>query len=137
MKIIGFNLSKIQIERKEKIEGKIEVNQNIDLKEVTKEDIPISDKEALKIKFNFTINYSNDSAKLEFEGFLIILPEKEESKEILKNWKTKEFSNEIRVPIFNFIMNKCNVKALNLEDELGLPYHIPMPRLNPNQQQNN
>jgi len=134
MRIIGFNLKKILIERKEKIEGKIEVNQNIDIKDVIKEAIPISEKEALRILFNFTINYSNNSAKLEFEGFLIIIPEKEEMKNIFKNWKTKQISDDLRVPIFNFIMNKCNIKALALEDELSLPYHIPMPRINPQQQ---
>lgn len=130
MKIIAFNLTKILTQRKEKIEGKIEVNQNIDIKDIQKDSIPITDDEALNIKFSFNINYSNETAKLEFEGNLIALPEKNELKEIQKNWKDKKISDEIRVPLFNFIMSKCNIKALNLEDELNLPYHFPMPRIN-------
>jgi hypothetical protein len=35
----------------------------------------------------------------------------------------------MRLGIFNFIMVKCNVKALYLEDEMNMPLHVPMPRL--------
>ena len=68
--------------RKLKIEGELKIDQNIDIKEIAKEDISISKDEALKIKFAFSVNYSNDFAKLEFEGYLITLPEKEELKQI-------------------------------------------------------
>jgi hypothetical protein len=131
MKIIGFNLNKVSIEKKEKFEGKIEVNQNIDIKNVSKESIPITDEEVLKIDFIFNINYSNDIAKLEFTGNIMTIPDKDELKEMLKSWKDKKIPDNIRMPLFNFIMGKCNIKALSLEDELNLPYHIPMPRLEP------
>ena len=132
MKIIGFNLTKISVNKKEKFEGKIEVNQNIDIKNIVKEEIPITNEEVLKIDFDFQINYSGDFAKLEFVGNILIIPEKEELKNILKSWKDKEkkIPDESRVPLFNFIMSKCNIKALLLEDEINLPYHIPMPRIN-------
>ncbi len=135
MKIIGFNLSKILIEKKEKIEGKIEINQNIDIKDITKDIIPLNNEEVLKIDFTFLIKYSNDLAKLEFEGNLILVPEKTQLKDILKNWKDKKLEDEVRIPLFNFIMSKCNIKALSLEDEFNLPYHIPMPRINPNKKE--
>lgn len=129
MRIIGFNLIKISIERKDQIEKELKISQNIDIKDIIKEKIPISNDEALKIKFNFIIDYSRELAKIEFKGNVIILPEKEESKKILKSWKDKKFTEEFRVPLFNFIMSKCNIKALNLEDELSLPPHIQMPRI--------
>lgn len=134
MKIIGFNLSKILIEKKETYEGKVEVNQNIDIKEiskVSKDTIQITEEEVLKIDFAFMINYSKDSAKVEFAGNLLAIPEKDELRNILKSWKDKKIPDDLRVPLFNFIMLKCNIKALSLEDELCLPYHIPMPRLEP------
>jgi hypothetical protein len=131
MKIIGFDLSKILVQKKESAQGKIEVNQNIDIKDIKKDKIPISDDEVLKIEFSLQIEYSGDLAKLEFAGSLIIIPDKEESKEILKSWKDKKIPDKMRIPIFNFIMSKCNVKALSLEDDLNLPYHVPMPRLEP------
>jgi len=132
MKIIGFNLTKICIERKEKIERELKISQNIDIKDITKEKALVSNEEVLKVTFDFTIDYSNDAAKIEFKGNIIILPEKEETKKILKSWKHKKFEDEFRVPLFNFIMSKCNIKALSLEDELFLPSHIQMPRISPN-----
>jgi len=56
MKLVGFNLFKISIERKEKIEGELKIDQNIDIKDVATDNIPIADKEALKIKFKFSTN---------------------------------------------------------------------------------
>lgn len=131
MKIIGFNLTKILVEKKENFQGKIEINQNIDIKDISQDSIPITKEDILKIDFNFSINYSNHVAKLEFEGILLLIPDKGEFKEILKSWKDKKISDEVRAPLFNFIMSKCNIKALSLEDDMNLPYHIPMPRINP------
>jgi hypothetical protein len=131
MQIIGFNLTKISIEKKEKLVGNLQINQSIDIIEVVKEKVPISEDDALKMRFNFSINYKEDFAKVEFEGNLILLPEKEELKNFLKEWKDKKVPEELRIPLFNFIMNKCNIKALTLEDELNLPFHIPLPKVNP------
>ena len=135
MQLIGFNLGKILVERKEQTQGKLEISQNIDIKDISKEKISISKDDALKVQFSFTINYSNDFAKLEFEGHVLLLPQESELKSILKSWKDKKIQDEVRIPLFNFIMSKCNVKALTLEDEMALPLHIPMPRLNPNEKQ--
>ena len=129
MRIIGFNLTKILVKKKEKIQGQLNVNQNIDVTDIKPEKIPISENEALKIYFKFIIEYSDDTAKLEFEGIVISIPEKEELKRFLDTWKRKQLPEEMKALVFNFIMNKCNVLALNIEDDMALPYHIPMPRL--------
>ena len=131
MQIIGFNLIKILVERKERPKQKIEVKQNINIDGISKDKINISKEEILKIEFTFNVDYNPDFAKLELKGHVIILPEKEELKKIIKEWKNKKLQEEFRIPLFNFIMSKCNIKALNFEDELGLPLHIPMPRLGP------
>jgi hypothetical protein len=134
MRIIGFNLLKTSVERKEKPIPRPKITQNVDIKDVTKEKIPISDQEVLKIRFNFVISYSGDFAKLEFEGNVIALPGKEGLKDFLKSWKDKKIPEDVRIGLFNFIMSKCNVKALQLEDEMGLPLHVPMFRLKGNQE---
>ena len=131
MQIIGFNLNKISIERKEKQQGKLEIKQNINIDDISKDEINISDKEIVKINFTFSVDYSPDFARVELKGQAVLLPEAEELKEVLKEWKKKQVSDKFRVPLFNFIMGKCNIKALELEDELNLPLHIPMPRLSP------
>lgn len=133
MRIIGFNLTKILIERKEKIKGNLKISQNINIDDVFKDKLTIPKDEILKLNFTFSIDYNPDFAKLEFKGTVILLPQKEELKKIIKEWKDKKLSEEFRLPLFNFIMNKCNIKALTLEDEMALPIHLQnlMPRLAP------
>jgi hypothetical protein len=129
MRIIGFNLTKILVERQEEDKLGIQVNQNINITGVSEEKIPISDDKALKIKFNLTVTYSQDFGKIEFEGNILTLPNDEEFKSLIDTWKDRKIPENMKFGIFNFIMNKCNVKALHLEDEMGMPLHIPMPRL--------
>ncbi len=131
MKIIGFNLSKILIQRKEVIEPDLNASQNIDIKDITRLKIPISNEEALKINFNFKVDYSKEAANLDFGGYVLIHAKEEEMGKILKSWskKEKEIPPEIRISLFNFIMSKCNIKALSLEDEMNLPFHIPLPHI--------
>jgi hypothetical protein len=129
MKIIGFNLTKILVEKNEKVEGDLEITQNIDIKNLLEEDIKIYENKAIKIYFDLKIIYSKNYAKIEFEGNILIIPDEKEKEKILESWKYKKISEDTRLFIFNFIMNKCNIKALFLEDDMGLPLHIPMPKM--------
>ena len=129
MRIIGFNLTKILAERQEEDGQGIRVDQNIDIKDIKEEKIPITNNKALKIKFTLTVTYSKDFGKIEFEGSIMTLPDEGEFKSIMDSWKDKKIPENMKFGIFNFIMNKCNVKALHLVDEMGMPLHIPMPRL--------
>ena len=131
MQIIGFNLTKISVEREEKLNGKLDVKQNVNIENIIEDNVSISKDKIIKITFIFSIKYGEDLAKIEFKGMVIVLPKPEELSTIIKDWKEKKFNNSFRVPLFNFIMNKCNVKALALEDEMALPLHIPMPKLAP------
>ena len=58
-------------------------------------------------------------------------------KVLKKDWKKKKFNHPVKLPLFNFIMEKCNLKALQLEEEVSLPFHIPMPKLAPAPNQEN
>ncbi|MBU1136541.1 MAG: hypothetical protein KJ559_03460 [Nanoarchaeota archaeon] len=130
MKIIGFNFKKINIEKKDKLKSKLEIKSNIKVNSISEEKLDIvKDQSALKFEFEFSVDYSPDFAKINLEGFILVLLEKDVSKEILKKWKTKKISNDIRIPIFNTILTKCNLRALQFEDEFVLPPHIPMPKL--------
>jgi hypothetical protein len=129
MRIIGFNLTKIFAERQEEDGQGIRVDQNIDIKDIKEEKIPITNNKALKIKFALTVTYSKDFGKIELEGSIMTLPDEGEFKSIMDSWKDKKIPENMRLGIFNFIMVKCNVKALYLEDEMSMPLHVPMPRL--------
>ena len=129
MRIIGFNLTKILAQRQDEDKRGVQVNQDINIKDVKEEEIPISKDKALSIKFNLTITYSDDFGKIEFEGRVLTLPDKDEFKSLTESWNENKIPENMKFGIFNFIMNKCNIKALNLEDEMNLPFHVPMPRL--------
>ncbi len=135
MRIIGFSLEKVLAERKNPIKGKVEVKSNIDIKNIQKQEVAISKSPGLKFDFDFTIDYEPKFANVIISGSVIALDEKEESAEILKEWKKKKFVHPVKLALFNFIMDKCNLKALQLEDDLSLPMHIPLPKLRVQQPQ--
>lgn len=135
VKIVGFNLAKISIEREKEMKGKLEIKSNLNITDVNKENIDISkENEVIAFDFNFTINYEPKVAEIIFNGEVLVLMSHEEAKNVVKKWKKKEIEDAIRIVIFNTILAKCNIKALDLEDELNLPTHIPMPKLAPQQQ---
>ena len=138
MQVISFNFEKIQAERKQaKGMQNMQINSNINIKNITQEEISIvKDKPVLKFDFEFSVNYKPEIAEIVFRGFSLVLVEKDESKDILKKWKNKKISEEVRLPLFNLILTKCNLRALQLEEELNLPTHIPLPRIKPEQQKN-
>ncbi len=132
MQVIGFSFEKISVERKKAPQGKVEINSNINIKSIGPEKIElIKDKDVLKFNFEFSVNYTPDIARVLFEGFILAIIKKEKVKEILKKWKAKKISEEFKLPLFNLILTKCNLKALQFEEELGLPTHVPLPRLQP------
>ena len=131
MNIIGFNFTKISVERKSLERGDLKINSNLEVNEIEEAKFPIFDsKEAmLAIKFNYLFDYDPSIAKLEFKGEILIGLESSTAQEVLKKWKDKKVSDEIRIPLFNLILRKSSIKALELEEEMGLPLHIPLPRL--------
>lgn len=135
MRIVGFNISKILAERKNPIKDKLEIKSNVNIKDIQKEEIPITKSSALKFEFEFTIDYAPKIAEVVILGSVLVIDEKDESKDILKDWKKKKFSHPMKLPLFNFIMDKCNLKALQLEEEINLPLHLPLPKIRPQQEQ--
>ena len=136
MKIIGFNFNKI-IAQKNKGFKLGALTTNIEFIEIEKEKVEvIKDSDTLKMDFNFSILYKDSkekNAKLQGEvtlqGALMVAVSKEESKSILDAWKKKQVLENIKKILINFILKKCTVKTLSLQEELNLPSHIKLPRL--------
>jgi len=129
MKIVGFLTEKIFAEKKESTHSKIEVKSGLNIVDITEQKIEGQKQNILKFDFLFSLEYAPNLGKIEVNGSVLILDEENQSKEILKQWKKKNFTHPIKVILFNLIMNKCNLKALNLEEQLGLPFHIPFPKI--------
>jgi hypothetical protein len=130
MRLVSFNFNKISIEKLADGNGQIKIFTNIDVYSIEKANVDLfNDKEDLiQVKFKYTIDYEPKFAKIEFGGNMFITLDLKSSKELLKKWKDKEIPEEIRLFIFNIILIKSNIKALQFEDELGFPLHIPLPR---------
>jgi hypothetical protein len=130
MQVIGFNLSKVSVEREEKQEGKLSISQNMGIDNIDKEIVSFSKEEVFKIKFNYSVNYNEGKfGKVELKGSILIIPKKDEQKKLENSWKDKKLPDEFKIPLFNFIKSKCDIKALSLEDDMSLPLHIPFPKL--------
>lgn len=145
MRFLGFNFTKISAEKKPDFKPGT-ISTDIEFLEIEKDKIEmLKDTEVIKISFKFGVNYKDESekeektdkketkqeplGKLSFEGIILFSTDKEESKEILKAWKKKEIPPQFKMSIFNLILNKCSIKALSLEEDLNLPYHVPLPKV--------
>ena len=131
MRILGFNFTKISGEKGIKPLKEVNVNSNIDIKEIKEADSDIlkSKDKILGIKFVYDLAYEPDVAKLSIEGVLILSIDPKEAKDILKDWKDNIISDNFKINVFNIIMRKSNLKALTLEEDLNLPLHISFPVL--------
>lgn len=132
MRLIGFNFNKISIEKKaEELSSDLKINSNLDVSSIEKINIGLSKEkeESLLVKFSYLINYDPNIAVIELGGIIILSLDQKIAKDLLQKWKKKTIPEEIRISLFNIILRKANVKALELEDEMNLPLHIPLPRV--------
>tara|TARA_Y100000310_G_scaffold343842_1_gene453427 strand:- start:24 stop:467 length:444 start_codon:yes stop_codon:yes gene_type:complete len=131
--IVGFNFTKIVAEKKESIKGKVDVNNNVSVKNVEETDFSMGTKKqkGLKFEFEFISKYEPKIGSILFEGDVLYVDEEKEIKDILKSWKSdKKIKKEIMGGILNTVLTKSNVQALILSQQINLPPPIPMPKVN-------
>jgi len=130
MKLIDFQFTKINAEKFELLNKDYKIKSNINLEEIKS----ILDKkvkyeeDVLEIKFNYELEYS-ELVKISFKGKILIKLDQKDSKDVLEQWKNKKLPENLKIIIFNLILTKSNVRALQLEDELKIPYHISLPKI--------
>ncbi len=131
MKILGLNFTKLNAE-KFSVETKgVKIGTHIDLSEIreVKTDFFSSKEKVLGIKFSYEIDYEPNFAKIKLTGNILASVDGQQSDKILEGWKTKNLPEDFRLSIFNLILRKSSLKALQLEEELNIPLHIAMPFL--------
>ncbi len=134
MPIVGFNLEKINVEKKDPITGQIKIKNNILVKAVKEKELSLgtTTKKGLKFNFEFSITYEPKIGAILVEGHILYLEEEEKIKELLKNWKKdKKIPNTIMADLVNTILIRCTVKTLSLAQEVNLPPHLQLPRVSP------
>ena len=131
MKIVGFNFKKITVERKGDSAKGLNINLNAEVKNIEKKTAEIfKNQDTLMFDYEFKVDYEPNFANLLMEGIIFVLVDNNEiSKKILKDWKDKKISEDIKAEVINAIFTKCNLRALQLEEDLNLPPHIPLPRV--------
>lgn len=130
--IVGFGFTKLSAEKHESAKGKIDINNNVGIKDVEEDSFSFGDNKqnVLKFKFEFTSKYEPNFGNILFEGELLYLEDSKKTKEILNSWKKdKKIPKDIMAGLLNTILTKCNVQALILSQEVNLPPPIPLPKV--------
>ena len=131
MRLVAFNFTKLSIERLKETIDSLKFNTKIDIHSIEslKSDFIKVKDEALKVDFSYSVFYEPEFAKVELAGTIVLSVDSKIAKEVLKGWKDKQMTEDFRIFMFNIILRKANIKALEMEEELGLPSHIPLPSL--------
>jgi|TARA_B100002003_G_C13884921_1_gene431809 hypothetical protein len=130
MPILGINFTKIEAERKAPVKGKISINNNIAINDIKKADMKLPDQESLRIEFQFTAKYDPEIGQITINGETVIVDSKKKVEEILEQWKKdKKLPEDILAQIMNNLLTKCNVEALLVGREVGLPPTLNMPKV--------
>ena len=131
MTVIGFSFTKMMIEKKNPVKGKISINNNVGIKDLEETKLNLNtNKKALKLNFEFTSAYEPNIGKILLTGEVIYLVDKGKADDIVKNWKkNKKIEKEMMTQILNNVLNKCNVQALILSKDMSLPPPIPLPKV--------
>ncbi len=129
MPVIGLNIDKIDAQKITKLSGKVEIKNSLAITNVEQESLTLSkSEEVLKFSFSYGIKYEPEVGQIGLDGSVLYMEEPEKVKEILADWKKdKKLSQSLTTSILNTILAKCNIKALNLSQELNLPPHIRLP----------
>jgi hypothetical protein len=126
MKLVGFNYTKIEAERLESTKKFESVAQSLNFIELTKDEIDLmKESNVLKASFEHTIKYEPGFAKIILQGTVLLQAEATVIKEAVKSWKKdKKIIDEIKIPLYKIILNRCALKSLNLEEALNVPHHM-------------
>jgi len=136
MVIIGFNYTKINVEKKGIPKGDIKINNNVSIKDVEEKKLPFgkSPQDGLRFVFEFVTAYEPSVGVIGLYGDVIYIDEPKKVKEIAESWKKeKKVPKEIMAEVLNSVVQKCNIQALILSQDIGLPPPLQLPRVQVNE----
>ena len=132
MALIGFHFKKMMAEKKNAIKGKVNVNTNITVTQVKEAKVNMGKSKQAGIEFTFSYKtkYLPEVAEIDLEGAVVFIGSEDKVKETLKMWdKDKKRPPDVVEEVHNFLLAKCNVQALVLGKDMGLPPHVRMPQV--------
>ncbi len=135
MPILSFNFDKISTERKAaKLPQKVDISHNLNIKDIKFDEIKFTDgsEKVLRFDFDFTIKYEPNIGETFIGGHLLFTDEKKKLDDIQKLWKKdKKLSSDVTMAVFNSILVKSNLKALQITQDVNLPPHVNLPMVRP------
>ena len=133
MPILTVSYSKLLTQRLESKEGKnLSINNNISIKDIIKSDINLGEAKqpGLRFTFEFSSKYEPKYAEIIITGDVIYYSTQARVDEVLKEWKKdKTAPKDISAEVINHLLSRCNIQALLLSREMGLPSPIPLPKV--------
>ncbi|QQG38472.1 MAG: hypothetical protein HYS32_02590 [Candidatus Woesearchaeota archaeon] len=130
MPIVDFVFTKVTAEKTADIKEMPKFSNKTNVTNLELVQIPTTPpRDLLKADFSFEVEFIN-VGKIELLGYLSYTDDPKKIKEIMEKWKKdKKMDPDFSTHIINFILLKCNIKALSLEQELNLPPHLQLPFL--------
>ena len=132
MTVISFNFTKINAEKSKGIKGKLNISNNVSIKAVNSFDLKLgkNKEKALRFDFKFESVYDPKIGNIEILGEIVYLGKEDKLKEAEKQWKKdKKIPKDIVESIMSNILSNCNIEALLMSKEIGLPPPIPLPKV--------
>lgn len=125
IKLIGAKFLELEAKRDPDFSGKLELKTNIKINSLEE----IKEQEgALKVTYTFEINYGT-LGEIKIKGILFLSTDSKTVKTLLESKEKKDYDTPEHLTLTNFIIQKASIKAFELEEELGLPIHIKLPKL--------
>ena len=89
MAIVGFNFNKILVERKKPAAGRVNINNNVKITEVSEQNLVLgkAKQSGIKFGFEFVCSYEPGIGEIKLEGEVLDLEQEAKAKEILDGWK--------------------------------------------------
>jgi hypothetical protein len=131
MTIVGFNFTKMVAEKLKPVKGKINIKNNVSIKNITESKLAIdAKKKALRFEFVYTSTYEPGIGSIEIGGGTMYLADEKVAKAALEQWKkSKSAPPDIMRELMNNILTKCNIQAIVLSKDINLPAPIPLPKM--------
>lgn len=129
MAIVSMGYTKVLAEKaRKKHDGQITIKNNIAITNVTEGSSAQAAQKAIMFSFSFQTEYSPGVGNITIEGFVVDIQEEAKAKEVLMMWdKHKRVEKDITQKVVALILDKCNIKALVLSQDVSLPSPIPLP----------
>ena len=125
MKIVGAKITRINSQRNPEFSGNISLKTNVQINSLEK--IKES-KDTNKLSYDFDVDYA-DLGSIKVSGLIFYTADTKTQKELLKQWDNKKLDSPEFIALTNVVMQKASIKAIQLEEELGLPIHVKLPTL--------